>query len=111
MSKNIKEINFIKQVEITSKRNAYLAALMYLEHFDLEYAKKVIKTKAEGHTEFLDQLPFVYDYATQTLVEKKDGIDGAKVYEEMNSLMGAVADENVKLSVLQMPNTNEIYEE
>lgn len=88
MSEKIKELNFIKQVERTAKRDAYLAAVRLMKQFGLETGIEFLKRKADGHTEFLNELPLVYDYATQTLVAKEIGIDGVKVHEAMESLAG-----------------------
>ncbi len=68
---NIKEINFIKQVERTSKRDAYQTAIELIENFGQESALRFLKEKAKSHTEYLNSLPFDYDYATQSLVPKR----------------------------------------
>lgn len=93
MSETVKEINFIKQVERTAKRDAYNTAVRYIEHFGPEQGLKIIKLKAAGHSEYLAELPLSYDYATQSLVEKSKAIDGQKVHEKLADLMNAIAGE------------------
>lgn len=81
-----KEITFAKQIERTAKRDAYLAALRWLKHYPLDVAMRHLKEKADGHTEYLRELPLVYCYATQTLVTKDNGIDGAILDEKLGEL-------------------------
>lgn len=90
---NIKEINFIKQVERTAKRDAYLTAAMYIKQFGHEYGLKIINEKADGHTAYLDSLPLAYDYATQSLVTKENAIDGELVVEAMSDLAASIVSE------------------
>jgi hypothetical protein len=85
-----KEITFTKQIERTAKRDAYLAAARYIKQFGLEYGMRIIVEKARGHTEYLDELPLAYDYATQTLVPKSDAIDGEKVDAFLTELGGGL---------------------
>ncbi len=68
---DIKEINFIKQVERTAKRDAYQKAIEYIEQFGEKFGLETLKEMMESHTKYLDGLPFEYDYATQTLVNKR----------------------------------------
>lgn len=68
---NVKEINFIKQVERTAKRDAYEKAILYVKRFGIEDALVALKEKADLHSEYLKGLPFEYDYATQSLVNKR----------------------------------------
>ena len=68
-----KETTFIKQVERTAKRDAYLLAHEQMEAgvYTKEDVLKYLKDKADGHTEFLNELPFEYDYSSQSLREKR----------------------------------------
>ena len=84
---DIKEINFIKQVERTAKRDAYRTAARYIKHFGLEFGLKTIIEKADAHSEYLNSLPLVYDYATQSLQPKHVAIDGDKADEAMSGLL------------------------
>lgn len=73
MSETIKEYNFIKQVERQSKHDAYEAAYCWgkSDYISKEDLMKFLKEKMQGHESYLKDLPFEYDYATQTLVPKR----------------------------------------
>jgi hypothetical protein len=90
---NMKERTFVKQVERTAKRDAYLTAIRYVKEFGLEHGLRVLKEKADSHTLYLSTMPLVYDYATQTLVTRENGIDGVKVDAAMSSLSKSIAEE------------------
>lgn len=89
---SFKEITFIKQVERTAKRDAYLTAARYIKHFGLEFGLIAILDKANGHTEFLNTLPLEYSYATQTLESKTTAINGELVSEALDTLVGTIED-------------------
>lgn len=76
----VKEINFIKQVERTSKRDAYQAAYSWglSDNIDKATLMWFLKEKIEGHSEYLELMPLEYDYATQTLVPKRQLIESIK---------------------------------
>lgn len=84
----LRHTNFIKQVERTAKRDAYLTALRYLEMFDLPFALETIKMKADSHSAWLKDRPLVYDYATQELLPRGETIDGEKVHEALKEMAG-----------------------
>ena len=67
---SFKETTFAKQIERTAKADAYATAVRFLEKFSLEFAIKVLKEKRDSHREFLDGLPYAYNYATQSLGPK-----------------------------------------
>lgn len=86
----MKEKTFMKQVERTAKRDAYLTAIRYIEMFGPK-AADYLKDKAASHSQYLDNLPLVYDYATQTLVEKEIAIDGNKLDKAVRGLGNSLA--------------------
>lgn len=65
-----KEITFIKQVERTAKRDAYESVLHWAKNSSKEDIIYYLNRKLEGHNEYLNQLPYEYCYATQTLIPK-----------------------------------------
>lgn len=93
MSENIKEINFIKQVERTAKRDAYLTAIGYIRHFGLESGLRILQEKANSHSVYLASLPLAYDYSTQSLAVKESTIDGNLLAAAMSDLMNTVTAE------------------
>jgi len=68
-----KETTFIKQVERTAKRDAYLLAYEQgrADLYTKEDVLRYLKEKAEGHTAYLNELPYEYDYSSQSLREKR----------------------------------------
>jgi hypothetical protein len=93
---NIKEFNFIKQIERTAKRDAYETAIMYIEKFGHEYGLKILREKADSHSVYLDTLPFSYDYATQTLKAKGDVPDGRLVMQAVGNLADSILSKDEK---------------
>jgi len=87
-----KEVTFTKQVERTAKRDAYLTALRYIKYYG-EGAAAILQQKADSHTAYLDTMPLVYEYSSQSLVLKATAIDGVLVHEAMDSLIGGLTDE------------------
>jgi len=69
-----KEVTFTKQVERTAKRDAYLTALRYIKYYG-EGAAAILQQKADSHTAYLDTMPLVYEYSSQSLVPKATAID------------------------------------